>query len=686
MEWIDNHIFLIPLMPLIGAIVSIFFGKKMSEKTAGIFASALVFVSFLLSVTAFLRLREIAAHHVEHPQIFNHLMSWIHVGVFKADWAFRVDPLSSIMILVVSGVGFLIHVYSIGYMHGDPKFSRYFAYLNLFTFSMLVLVLASNVFLMFIGWEGVGLCSYLLIGFWFEDINNARAGLKAFVVNRIGDFSFIIGALLLFWWLGQNTGTWSIDFYEINEAAHMLPTGVAIAVCVLLFGGAVGKSAQIPLHVWLPDAMAGPTPVSALIHAATMVTAGVYMIARFSGLYLSAPAAMDIVATVGVMTALFSATIAVTQNDIKKVLAYSTVSQLGFMFLGVGVGAFAAGIFHLMTHAFFKGLLFLGAGSVIHGMHGEQDMRKMGGLKFKMPITFVTFMVAWYAICGLPGGAGFFSKDEILWKTFESGHTLLWVAGVVAAALTAFYMTRLIILTFYGEKRWDDGVHPHESPKSMTVPLVILAVLSAVGGLVGIPHIFHARNYIHDWLEPSFSWLKGHGAANAAHVTDVARAAGRGSPSMEWTLMFASITIAGVAAAVGWWMYSRRRDIPEGAMKKYPNAHRWVLNKYYVDELYDWLVIKNLLRLTRISKWFDDNIVDGLVNGSGRVTVLATRITGWIDNTFVDGAVNLVAWIIEEIGERSRVIQTGRVQQYLAMAAGIVVLTVTVWIMSGALM
>jgi len=677
MNWIDTHLWLIPAMPLIGVLTHIFLGSVIGRKAVGIIACLLVFISLCLSVWVFVRL---LGMDPEHRHIMNHFLPWIHVGSFKVDWAFRADPISAVMVLVVSGVGFLIHVYSTGYMAGDPKYIRFFAYLNLFAFAMLLLVLASNVLLMFIGWEGVGLCSYLLIGFWFEDIENAKAGLKAFIVNRIGDFSFIVGMLFLFWYMGAKVpgGKYTLDFYEINSMAHMLPTWVAVTACVLFFG--------IPLYVWLPDAMAGPTPVSALIHAATMVTAGVYMIARFSGLYLNAPDAMMLVATVGAATALFSATIAVAQNDIKKVLAYSTVSQLGYMFLGVGVGAFQAGIFHLMTHAFFKGLLFLAAGSVIHGMHNEQDMRKMGALKSKLPYTWITFMAAWLAIAGFPGFSGFFSKDEILWKAFSSshGHWGLWLVGFAAAGLTAFYMTRLIVMTFYGEKRWDEGVHPHESPPNMTVPLIALAVLSVIGGYVGVPALLKGGNHIEHWMEPAVTWTvseeaaRGHEAVVAGHGHHATAAATEhhgehGSEhAMEGLLMGASVAVAIGGILIGWWMYTRRRDIPEKVANNWPMAYKTVLNKYYVDEIYHWAVIKNVLRLTWFSGKFDNWVIDGAVNGSAWLTRKVSGISGWIDNNFVDGTVNAVAEITRGIGARFGKVQTGRVQQYLTLAAAMV--------------
>jgi len=668
MEWIDTHLWLIPLMPMIGVIIHIFFGRIVGKRLVGFLACGLVFISLLLSVGVLIRLMGLEP---EQRVILDNFLPWIHIGSFQADWAFRADTLSAVMLLVVSGVGFLIHVYSTGYMHDDPDYIRFFAYLNLFTFAMLILVMASNIFLMFIGWEGVGLCSYLLIGFWFQDLANAKAGMKAFLVNRVGDFSFICGTLLLFWSLGKYAGAYTLDFYEINRLAPHLPAGIALAVALLMFGGAAGKSAQIPLYVWLPDAMAGPTPVSALIHAATMVTAGVYMIARLSGLYLNAPDAMMVVAAVGAVTALFSATIAVAQNDIKKVLAYSTVSQLGYMFLGVGVGAFSAGIFHLMTHAFFKGLLFLGAGSVIHGLHGEQDLRKMGALRSKMPYTWLTFMAAWLAIAGFPGLSGFFSKDEILWQAFSSqhGHWALWLIGFAAAGLTAFYMTRLVVMTFYGEKRWGEHVHPHESPANMIIPLAILAVLSVIGGYVGVPAILQGGNYFEHWMEPAVTWAVGTGRGTSAELA--AESVARGP---EGFLMAASVAIALLGIGVGWWMYSRRRDIPEAVVARWPNLHRWVLNKYYVDELYQWLVVENLLRLTRASGRFDSVVIDGAVNGSAWLTERTSALSGWIDNTFVDGAVNAVAEVTRGAGSRLRALQTGLVQQYLAFAAGMVAL------------
>ena len=469
----------IPLLPFLAMLVHVFFGRRLGRGPVGWIACGAVGASFILSVQALLTLSAAGPGAV----LVDRAYQWIAAGEFSVDATLNFDALAAVMCLVVSGVGFLIHVYSTGYMGHDPDYARYFAYLNLFTASMLVLVLADSLPLMFVGWEGVGLCSYLLIGFWYTDPEKASAGKKAFVVNRIGDAGCVLGMALLFWSLSDG-GLASLRFAVVNEHAAELGGGIALAAALLLFVGATGKSAQIPLFVWLPDAMAGPTPVSALIHAATMVTAGVYMVARLNGLYLAAPAAMTVVAAIGALTAFAAASIGIAQNDIKKVLAYSTISQLGYMFLALGVGAFAAGLFHVVTHAFFKALLFLGAGSVIHALHEEQDIRNMGALRSKMPITSATFLVATLAIAGVPGLSGFFSKDEILASAFAGGHYGLWALGLLGAAMTAFYMTRLLVLTFYGDYRGDNErwQKAHESPKSMTFALVVLAVLAAVGG------------------------------------------------------------------------------------------------------------------------------------------------------------------------------------------------------------
>jgi NADH-quinone oxidoreductase subunit L len=595
----------------------------------GVVAGA--FVVSLLSVLAL-------AARPTHDRLFVQvLFPWIQAGGFSAPAALQLDPLSSVMILVVTGVGFLIHVYSVGYMSHEKAVARYFVYLNLFTFAMLVLVLGANYLLMFVGWEGVGLCSYLLIGYWYEKKSASDAGKKAFIVNRIGDFGFLIGMFLLFWTFGTVTYTEVFAKVPLLSADGTLTTGIATAITLLFFVGATGKSAQIPLYVWLPDAMEGPTPVSALIHAATMVTAGVYMVARSNALYLLSPVSMAVVATVGAATAIFSATIGITQNDIKRVLAYSTVSQLGYMFLACGVGAFTAGIFHLMTHAFFKALLFLGSGSVIHALSGEQDMRKMGGLKKHLPITFTTMFIATLAIAGIPGLSGFFSKDEILWKAFSSPHgsVLLWAIGALAAGITAFYMFRLVFLTFFGASRMEPQVekHVHESPFSMTVPLMLLAVLSLVGGWIGMPaligDLFHLPNHFEAWLAPVF----GHGAEGAAH------GGGHAPVALEWGLMAASVGVALCGIALAYVLYRVRTDQPKKIAESVPGLYDWVSHKYYVDEIYDLLIVRRI------------------VNGS---------IWLWqaFDAAFIDGIVNGVAATVRGAGDRLRRVQTGMVGSY----------------------
>ncbi|MBU1707302.1 NADH-quinone oxidoreductase subunit L [bacterium] len=628
----SHLIFLIILFPLIGVITNTFFTRRWSEAAIGSFSSAMVGASFIFSVAAFISLlgMEPSARHIEQV-----LFSWIHVGNFHAPATLLVDTLSCVMILTVSGVSFLIHIYSIGYMHGDVGFRRYFVFLNLFVFFMLLLVLGNNFLVMFIGWEGVGLCSYLLIGFWYTDEAKATAGKKAFIVNRIGDFGFLL-AIFLIW-----TTFGTIQFDEIIPRMASFPIGSSVitAICLLLFVGAIGKSAQFPLYVWLPDAMAGPTPVSALIHAATMVTAGVYMVARSHFLYSMAPAALQVVAIVGAGTAIFAATIGLVQNDIKKVLAYSTVSQLGYMFLACGVGAYAVAIFHLMTHAFFKALLFLGSGSVIHGMSGEQDIRQMGGLKTKMPKTYWTFLVATLAIAGIPGLSGFFSKDEILWKTFEGQHYVLWVVGVVAAFFTAFYMFRLLYLTFHGKFRGSKSQehHVHESPSSMTVPLIILAVLAAIGGYVGLPAALGGSNPFEHFLHPVFAGSHAHLLLGETH---------HGVESIEYIVMLISV----VVALLGIWLarsgYFRMASWP-GKLSK-GMIYTTVLNKYYVDQIYDVGISRPAVKFSDImAEWFDLGVIDGLVNG-------VAAFFGWV-----------AGWL--------RRVQTGFVQNYaLLMGAGII--------------
>ncbi|MCA9741189.1 MAG: NADH-quinone oxidoreductase subunit L [Deferribacteres bacterium] len=599
----QDYIWLIPFFPLLGFLINGLLGKYLSEKVIGILGSAMVFLSFSTAVVLFFQLTQLDP---ENRLFINTLYTWMATGSFSADVAFRFDALSAVMVLVVTGVGFLIHVYSIGYMHGDRGFARFFSFLNLFTFAMLLLVLGNNFLIMFLGWEGVGLCSYLLIGFWYENPEYAYAGNKAFIVNRIGDFGFLIGIFMIFGYFG------SLNFDTVLSAAGMQPEWVITTICLLLFVGATGKSAQIPLYVWLPDAMAGPTPVSALIHAATMVTAGVYMICRTSAMYVLSEVALSVVAIIGLLTALMAATIAITSKDIKKVLAYSTVSQLGYMFLAAGVGAFATAIFHLMTHAFFKALMFLAAGSVMHALSNETNIDKMGGLKNKIGTTYRTFWVGGLAISGILPFAGFFSKDEILWKAFSSpfGSTVFWAVGTLIAGLTAFYMWRMIYTVFYGESRVDKEValHIHESPKVMTVPLIVLAALSTVGGLVNIPHYFPMFEH---FLDPVFMKYINPAAFEASH----------GSFGLELT--FAAISL--VVAFTGIWlakvMYVQRRELPDKIASSVKGLYTLLFNKYYVDELYDKIIVKPFVKVSDafFYAFFDVKIIDGIVNGSAKI-------------------------------------------------------------------
>jgi len=630
-------------LPLLGFLINGLVGRKLrSENLVGIIGSATVGIGFVIACVIFF---EMMGSGVEERVHIVHLFSWISAGSLNVSFAYQVDQLSVLMMLIVTGVGFLIHVYSIGYMHGDPGFWRFFAYMNLFIFAMLNLVLADNFLLLFLGWEGVGLCSYLLIGFWydrkFEKGTTGDAAKKAFIVNRIGDFGFLIGMFLIFVTFG------TLNFQGVFAQAGTMSVGspVIFWMTLALFVGATGKSAQIPLFVWLPDAMAGPTPVSALIHAATMVTAGVYMVARCSLLYALAPATMEIVAIIGAATALLAATIGLVQNDIKKVLAYSTVSQLGYMFLALGVGAFAAGLFHLMTHAFFKALLFLGSGSVIHAMHGEQDIQKMGGLKKYLPITYWTFFIAMIAIAGIFPFSGFFSKDEILWKVFSNGTWGLWLVGLVGAALTAFYMSRLTVLTFDGEKRWGSDKHPHESPKTMTVPLIILALLSVVGGFVGVPASLGGGNAIDHWLEPVFE------RANLVMALP-----GHGMETIEYVLMALSVGVGvgGILLARLW--YLKKQEVPQQLSTKVPGLYKLLWNKYYVDEAYDAAVVTPIQKSSETLLWriVDVGMIDGLVNGlakffGGVSKVIRMGQTGVAQNyvfVFLLGVVVILGWLI----------------------------------------
>jgi NADH-quinone oxidoreductase subunit L len=588
---------LIPLFPLLGFIINGFFGKKISKNLSGIIASAAVFASFAISVLIFIDLEE-------HKEVTSHivsLFSWINSDTLKIPFEFLVDPLSSWFLLIITGIGFLIHIYSIGYMHDDAGFARFFTYLNLFIFFMLLLVLGNNYLIMFVGWEGVGLCSYLLIGFWFKNTAYNNAAKKAFIMNRVGDLGFLMGIILIFVTFG------SISFDQVFSIASGGNHTTVTVIALLLFVGAMGKSAQLPLYTWLPDAMAGPTPVSALIHAATMVTAGIYMIVRSNVFYSMSPEASHVVAVVGVATALFAATIGLFQNDIKKVLAYSTVSQLGLMFLGLGVGAYSSSVFHVTTHAFFKALLFLGAGSVIHAMGGEQDMRKMGGLKKALPVTFATMLIGTIAISGIPPFSGFFSKDEILAHTYEHSPTL-WFFGQVASMLTAFYMFRLLYLTFYRKFRGthEQEHHLHESPKSMTIPLIVLAILAVVGGVLGLPEFWGATNWMHHHLD-SIIMHKNPSVLN---------------PMKEWTLMGIAVVSAGATIFFAYMIYMKNQILPEANDSKLTGIKKLIYNKYYVDEVYDVVIRKPLDTLAEIFKYIDTKVIDGVVDGVG------TTVTG----------------------------------------------------------
>jgi NADH-quinone oxidoreductase subunit L len=657
----------IVLLPLIGAAINGITGSLI-QRSAGknaisVLACAPVLLSFAISVYAFFALKGEAP---ESRLFVDHLFTWIHVGNLNINMAFQLDPLSATMILIITGVGGLIHIYSTGYMHDEPAYWRYFAYLNLFTFAMLTLVLADNALLLFVGWEGVGLCSYALIGFWYSDWNNASAGSKAFYVNRIGDFGFMVATFLLFWSLAE-VGHPTLTFREISQYAPLLEghmfwgVSTVTLITLLMFVGAAGKSAQIPLYVWLPDAMAGPTPVSALIHAATMVTAGVYMIARMNVLFTMAPTTLTVVMVVGTLTALFAATIGTTQNDIKKVLAYSTVSQLGFMFIAMGAGAYAAGVFHLMTHAFFKACLFLGSGSVIHAMHHEQDMRKMGGLKKWMPITYWTFLLSTLAISGIPFFSGFISKDEILWEAFSNGHQVLWLVGLAAAGMTAFYMFRLVFMTFHGECRADQHTqeHLHESPLSMTVPLMILAGLAVVAGGLAWPHALGGVNQFEHWLEPVMGAdvSQVHGAAHgeAAHLDPI-----------EYVTMVISVLVALAGIWIARAMYLKKTLSPDRVSDLAGGTpYRTIYNKYYVDEFYQKVFVDGLLKLSRLCARFDQVVIDGIVNLAPRVTVLIASLYGLFDRVVVDGAVNGVAAVTGFVGTQTRRLQSGGINAYL---------------------
>jgi NADH-quinone oxidoreductase subunit L len=735
-----EHIWLIPLLPGLGAAINGLVGvRSFSRQTAGLLACATMTAALALSVYAFWGLlglpAEARAYDVTVAQWIPDIPLQLRdgaIGRFQAPWGFRIDPLSGMMLLVVTGIGTLIHVYSTAYMAEEPRggFARFFCYLNLFCFFMLMLVLGNNFLVMFVGWEGVGLCSYLLIGYWYEKKSAGDAGKKAFITNRVGDWAFILGVFLIFSVFG------TLDFRAIQNAAASMPVetahfGVLSVICLMLFIGATGKSAQIPLYVWLPDAMEGPTPVSALIHAATMVTAGVYMLGRNAVLFSHAPMVLEIVAIVGVLTALMAASIGLVQYDIKRVLAYSTVSQLGYMFTAMGVGAYSAGAFHLMTHAFFKALLFLGSGSVIHAMAGEQDMRRMGGLKKYLPVTFMTMFIGTLAIAGIPPLSGFFSKDEILFKAFLA-NKFVWVLAVATALMTAFYMFRLIAMTFFGGYRgpaWEQAGHadhghgaahgahggghghdapghgagdahgggghghgpwhgPHESPQPMTVPLMALAVGAIVAGFFGIPAALGGGNAIEHFLDPSFTASGVHGEAHAGeagHGTEaahgeaadheVASAHGGGhevSQGVELGLMAFSVLIAAIGISLAWKFYVTSPEISEQLAERFSGPHTVLSNKYYVDELYNGTLIAGTMASGRGLWSFDRTVVDGAVNGSSWLTLFSSWLSSLTDRTLVDGIVNAVGAAMQEASYWFRRFQTGLVQNYaLLMLFGV---------------
>ncbi len=732
-----EYFWLIPLLPLVGMLVNGLLGSRFirSEQITGGLASLCMLMAFIIGAGAFLGLASMEPQD-RHVEVV--LYDWIdaswgqmhdnEAGVemarFVVPFGLQFDPLSAIMVLIITGVGFLIHVYAIGYMAHDPPdpgFYRFFTYLNLFAAFMLVLVLGNSYAMMFIGWEGVGLCSYLLIGYYYTKKSAGDAAKKAFVVNRIGDAAFLLGMFAIFFTFG------TLDYdqvFDLAAANYEVGAGVITFITLMLFVGATGKSAQIPLYTWLPDAMEGPTPVSALIHAATMVTAGVYMVVRSNVLFSMSPTVMTIVAVIGALTAVFAASIAMVQNDIKRVLAYSTVSQLGYMFLACGVGAYAVGVFHLMTHAFFKALLFLAAGSVMHALHGELDMWKMGNVRKYMPLTHKTFLVGTLAIAGIPGLAGFFSKDEVLWYawTGPNGSPWLWAVGTLVAGMTAFYMTRMLLVTFYGESRMDEHVeaHAHENSRVMTTPLIVLAVLSVIGGYVGIPanlqvgplKALHDRIDIVSWLEPITG---GHGEAGHADDTDAAEHAaaivpavpqmlgalpaeggiiaantalsepapvparlvaaedGEDHTQLEWTLMLASVAVALGGMGLAYRTYGA--GVSSEPLARFSGIHRTLWNKYWVDELYDALFVNRTKDLGSGLWLFDDAVIDGTVNGVAESTKQAATASTEFDNRVVDGTVNGVgstfwagSWIF-------RALQTGYVQNYaLVIALGLFVL------------
>jgi NADH-quinone oxidoreductase subunit L len=639
-----TYLWIIPLLPLVGAAANGIFGGRWTKQIISAVALSSTTLAFFLALEA---VREFLSLSPDQIPWIRTYFTWISAGGLKADFALQVDQLTVIMLLVVTGVGWLIHIYSTGYIHDDPGYRRFFSYLNLFMFFMLVLILAANYLLMFVGWEGVGLCSYLLVGFFFLKQSATNAGNKAFWVNRVGDFGFLLALFLIFRTFS------SLDFATVLPRAASMSAdpagqiGTLTTIALLLFVGAAGKSAQLPLYVWLPDAMEGPTPVSALIHAATMVTAGAYMVVRSHAIFLKAPVAMEVVAVIGCVTALFAATIGLVQTDIKKVLAYSTVSQLGYMFLACGVGAFGAGIFHLMTHAFFKGLLFLAAGSVIHAMGGEQDMRKMGRLRKKIPVTFWTMFVATLAIAGAPGFSGFFSKDEILDEALRVNPVLGWL-GILTAGLTSFYMFRLLFLTFFGVQRYDEHqVHVHESPKNMTVPLIVLAVLSVCGGWMAAPQLIGGVNYFQRFLAPALN-------APLVYIDTVTNIPGaNGEMAGILAALLGAPVIAGLLGfLLAWWFYIKSPEAPKKLADSLSPLYKLFSGKYFIDELYQAAIVRPLV-------WISDKVL-------------------WhaVDERAIDGTVNGVAFVSRETGDRLRRANTGNIRSYATwIVLGVLVFT-----------
>lgn len=693
MGYIQTVIPWVPVLPLFGAIFLGLAGRKIfnrfGEDITGIIGCITPIVSSVLAFTSFAVLLSMEPSS-RVMQI--HMIDWISVADVQIDWTFRYDPLSAVMLMVVTGIGSLIHIYGMGYMHGDKSFSRFFSYLNLFVAAMLMLVLGDNLIIMFLGWEGVGLCSYLLIGFWFEDEANAVAGKKAFITNRIGDLGFIVGIFLVVYYSSTHFGEVTLSFDELQsravELSRMTFAGFPLleVVGLCFFIGAMGKSAQIPLYVWLPDAMAGPTPVSALIHAATMVTAGVYMMGRMYFFYTLAPNILFFVSIIAALTCFFSATIGMAQFDIKKVLAYSTVSQLGYMFLAMGVGAFSAGVFHLVTHAAFKACLFMASGSVIVALHHKQDMREMGGLLRKLPWTGRSFIAATLAIMGFPLTSGFFSKDEILWKAFIQGSPALWLVGFIAAGITSFYMWRLVFMTFFGEPRTDKHTWEHceEQPKRTVVPIAILAVAALLLGFLNVPHFLGGHSNFTGFLKPAVVDIEtkpmehyqalsqhelqsGHEETTAhagAHGEETGHAGKEDHTALEWGLMIASVAWTFFTAFLAYFFYLKRPSARERLMLATSAQKVFTVlnNKYYVDELYEAVVINPVRKLFAFLGAFDAMVVDGLVNLAGWLGKALGKFIGVFDNEIVDGAVNGAGWSAQTGGKGMSFLQSGRIQ------------------------